>query len=127
MNSYGLAAIYAVEGYKFKKDPKEAWGVAVSDIFETKSTREKGCPKSTFLSLCEVGSKGIPKGNYAPRVKENKVYALKALEILKNRNNNPEKIGAIELWKLAQNQNKKHNSQMDVVLALWNTGLIYLE
>ncbi|MEX1384009.1 hypothetical protein [Lutibacter sp.] len=94
-------------------------------FFETKAARKKSCPKSTFLSLCEVGAvKSILKGNYAPKVKENKVYALKALEILRNRNNKPEIIGVINLWKLVQNQGKSHNSQMDVILALWNNGLI---
>ncbi len=125
MNKYAQAAIKATKYYKTKKNPIDSWEAAVNEIFETKSSREKGCPKSTFLSLCEVGAvKSIPKGNYAPRVKENKVYALKALEILNNRNNKPEFINAIELWKLVQNQDKKYNSQMDVILALWNNGLI---
>ncbi len=125
MNKYGLTAIKTVENCKIIKDPIAAWELAVTAIFETKSTREKRCPRSTFLSLCETGVvKNIPEGNYAPRVKENKVYALKAMDILRKRNTKPEKIGVIELWELAQNQNKRYNSQMDVLLALWNNGLI---
>ncbi|REE78826.1 hypothetical protein BX611_2961 [Lutibacter oceani] len=127
MNKYGLAALKAVNYYETKKDPILAWKAAVKDVFTSKSSQDKGCPRSTFFSLCEVGAvKGIPKGNYAPRVKENKVYALNALEILKNRNKNPDNIGAVDLWNLAQNQDKKYNSQMDVVLALWNKNLINL-
>lgn len=125
MNKYGNAALKAVQCYKIEKDPKSAWDEAVKEMFDTKSSREKSCPRSTFLSLCEVGAiKNIQKGYYAPKVKENKEYALKALDILRERNNNPETIKEVDLWRLVQYKNKKHNSQMAVVLALWNNGLI---
>lgn len=125
MNKYGLAALKAVNYYKIKKDPIEAWEAAVKDIFETKSSREKGCPKSTFLSICEIGVvKNIPKGNYAPTVKENKIYALKAIEILEKNKKQPSLFSEKELWSKVQDINKSYNSQMDVVLALWNNGLI---
>jgi hypothetical protein len=48
-----------------------------------KVLKKKGCPKGTFLGLCEEGLvKGIPKGNYTKSVK-NKKYAIKAVTVLK--------------------------------------------
>ena len=54
-NKYGKTAINAVEYYKIFNCPIEAWEKAAKQTFESKSSQEKSCPKSTFLGLCEEG------------------------------------------------------------------------
>lgn len=125
MNKYGKAAIRAVDNYKISKNPKQAWKEAVNEFFESKSSKDKGCPRGTFLALCHNGLiKGIPPGPYANSIKENKEYALKAVEILKNRNQKPSQFSSKDLWNKVQEIDKNYNSQMDVVLELWNNDLI---
>ncbi|WP_406660612.1 hypothetical protein V7O66_12345 [Methanolobus sp. ZRKC3] len=125
MNKYGEAALKAVELFEsgINMDPRDAWELIANDIFaDSPSCRRKGCPKSAFLGLCEEGLvRGIPKGSYT-RSQKNKGYALKAIELLKenpNLSSNPNK-----LWKMIISEPKAHNSQMDVVVALWANGLI---
>jgi hypothetical protein len=122
MNKYGQTALKAVQNYKDSNSITETYASAAKEIFETKSSQEKGCPKGTFLGLCEEGLvKGIPKGNYTKSVK-NKKYALKAVEILKQ--NTQTTFSPKELWEQLKLGDKRSNSQMDVVLALWENGLI---
>ncbi len=120
-NEYGLTAKKAVVK---NGNPIETWILATKEIFKTKSLREKNCPKSTFLGLCEEGLiKGISKGNYT-RSKLNKQYAITAVKILKS---NPT-LSKKELWEHVKKElfidKKEHNSQMDVVLALWDNKLL---
>lgn len=80
-------------------------------------------PKKYFPRLCETGKvKGIESGVFT-RSKKNKAYAIKALELLiddPSLSNDP-KI----LWTVIQGGiAKKHNSQMDVVLALLGKDFI---
>nr|WP_208889497.1 hypothetical protein [Polaribacter sejongensis] len=83
MNKYGQTALKAAQNYKSSYSITEIYARAAKEVFETKSSQEKGCPKGTFLGLCEEGLvKGIPRGNYTKSVK-NKEYALQAIEILK--------------------------------------------
>lgn len=127
MNKYGDAALRAVEYYKIKKNPKQAWIEAVKELFKSKSSRDKGCPRGTFLALCHNGLiKGIPQGPYANNIKENKVYALRAVDLLKETNEQPSTLSSRNLWDQVEEFGKNHNSQMDVVLSLWNAGLINL-
>jgi hypothetical protein len=94
----------------------------VNSVFESESSRSKSCPKNAFLGLCEAGVvKGIPKGEYTKSVK-NKNYALQAVEILKR--DKSISYSPSVLWKELNLGDKIHNSQMHVVLALWNNGLI---
>ena len=121
-NYYGLTAIDAVKLFKKSMCCKDSWIKAIHEITISKSAQEKGCPKNTFLGLCEEGLvKGIPKGNYTESIK-NKDYALEAIKILKaspNKSFTPK-----ELWSKLKLGDKRHNSQMDVILGLWNEGLI---
>lgn len=72
--------------------------------------------------MCEEGLvKGIPKGGYTKSVK-NKEYALKAVAILKQ--NKEITFSPKELWEKLELGDKRHNSQMNVVLALWESGWI---
>ncbi|SFD28293.1 DUF6979 family protein [Algibacter pectinivorans] len=122
-NKYGLAA---KEAALIGGNPIEAWRAAVQN-FDSESAKLKGCPKNAFLGLCEAGLvKGIKSGSYFTRKKENlnKKYAITAVNLLAT---NP-CLNKNELWKEVREKlvlgEKKHNSQMDVVLALWNKKLI---
>ncbi|MDP3358320.1 MAG: hypothetical protein Q8S41_03125 [Lutibacter sp.] len=124
MNKYGQAAIKATELSKLGNSPIESWEKATIEIFGDSTSQKKVCPKSTFLALAEKGLvKNILPGSYA-KAKENKEYAIKAIEILKQNKMQPSTFSTKELWNKVQNIDKKHNSQMDVVLALWNNNLI---
>ncbi len=123
-NDYGEVAIKAA---KAKGTPEENWLKEVKKTFiNSVSSQKKSCPKSAFLGLCEKGLiKGIPEGKYTRSI-DNKAYAVKAIEIL--RNNTETTYTPKELWIKVKIEllilKKDHNSQMDVVLALWNEGLI---
>jgi uncharacterized protein DUF6979 len=125
MNKYGDAAVYAVKQYRnATTSPREAWDKATCKIFTPHSpSQKKGCPRNAFLGLCEEGLViGFSKGSYT-RSRKNKDYAIHALRLLKNDQNLANNVDG--LWKAVTNDNeKKHNSQMDVVVALWNSGLL---
>ncbi|MGC1203746.1 MAG: hypothetical protein WA839_02540 [Flavobacteriaceae bacterium] len=124
MNKYGQTALKAVHNYKESYAIAEIYARAAKEIFETKSSQEKSCPKGTFLGLCEAGLvKGISKGEYTKSIK-NKEYALQAIEILKWADNKI--FTPKELWTELNLGDKRSNSQMDVVLALWNNNLIVI-
>ena len=124
MNKYATTAIRAVKLVREENiDPNNAWKYAALEIFkESKSAREKGCPRGTFLGLCEEGKvDGINPGNYTKSVK-NKSYALKALELIIQ---NPELSENPKLlWDLVVNENKKSNSQMEIVCELYKHKLL---
>jgi hypothetical protein len=125
MGQFGLTAVEAVEIYKkgIVTSPAEAWDKSAQKNTPSETTQEKGCPRSTFLGLCEEGLICcIPQGNYTDS-KDNKSYGIKAVDYLKN---NPlfEKSSPIKLWEAIGNADKCHNQQMDVVIALWNAGVI---
>jgi hypothetical protein len=122
MNKYTLTALKAVQNFNNSNSITEIWTTSAKEVFETKSSQEKSCPKNTFLGLCEEGLvKGIPKGNYTKSVK-NKGYAIRAIAILKH--NKHITFSPKKLWEKLELGDKRSNSQMDVVLALWENGLI---
>jgi hypothetical protein len=86
------------------------------------TSRKKGCPRGAFLGLCEEGMvKGIRAGKHTAS-KDNKLYAVRAAALLIE---GDRKWSIGELWRAASNAPEKaHNSQMDVVMALWKNGLI---
>ena len=55
----GLGAVAVIATKLIKSgefsDPRHAWDQAASKVQNKKTTREKGCPKATFLGLCEDG------------------------------------------------------------------------
>lgn len=126
MNKYGKAAKLAVAKVKGgqTKDPVTAWNNAVREIFPNSvSSQKKGCPKNAFLGLCEEGMvKDVSSGSYTRSI-DNKKYAVAAVTML---NHNPKLASDHKaLWTAVMNGvEKKQNSQMDVVIALWNQGLI---
>jgi hypothetical protein len=124
MGIYGKAALRAVELYKNRdeKDPVQAWQSAIAQFTDKPNSRKKGCPKSAFLGLCEEGLvSGILPGNYTKSVK-NKAYALRAVESL--RNDPALARSSSALWNSIEKDAKNDQGEMDVVIALWNGGLI---
>lgn len=118
---YGSIALVAVRAIVDSGvSPDIAWDTAVQG-------KEKGCPRGAFLGLCQGGwINGVPSGNYLRQGNLNQQYAIKAAQYLLS---NPDvKIGVSKLWqeaiKTAQDREKVHNQQMNVVLALNDAGLL---
>lgn len=126
MNKYGQTAVDAVKMYRQRRfdSPVSAWEHVAGIIFVgKKSSIAKACPKNAFLGLCEEGLvRGIPAGKYT-RSRLNKDYALRAVKLLRK---NPDLASDPKLlWRrVMDGEEKQHNGQMDVVVALWKAGLI---
>ena len=123
-NRYGEAALMATQqGPSGDIGPVARWKSAMEKLYPTSlSARKKGCPRGAFLGLCEEGLiKGIPAGRYTAS-KDDKAYAVRAVALL-TEGTQLRSISA--LWRAVTNgAEKAHNSQMDLVLALSNNGLI---
>ncbi len=126
MNKYSTAAIKAVNFLNNHKavSPEIAWEMATQELFRKGSpAQEKGCPKCAFLGLCEDGYiVGVPIGKYLRKQNSvNKDYAIQALNRIKAEP--PGEFTPIKLWKrVVEGSGKHHDYQMDVVLALWESG-----
>ncbi|MHA7580316.1 DUF6979 family protein [Paenibacillus vandeheii] len=88
--------------------------------------RLRYCHTDSFIGLCEKGLvHGVPYGNFSVRSgsDKNKNYAIHAIEVLKCKPElSKDKLG---LWREVMNgEYMSHDSQMDVVLALWNNQMI---
>lgn len=126
MGKYGRASLLALQQIQESRvvDPAAAWKSAVAQIFpDSPSSREKGCPKGAFLGLCSDGLvRGVSLGTYT-KSKDNKGYAVKAVQLLKQDPSFAERPR--DLWHaILDGQEKVENSQTDVVIALWNAGAI---
>jgi hypothetical protein len=114
------AAIYAQNGMS----PRSAWDRAMAELSSSASSRNKVCPRSAYLALCESGSVvEVNAGDYDNATGQNGKYALSALRIL--RSSNSRTIDKQALWAAVAPDGLKHNQQMDVVIALWENGLLY--
>ena len=118
---YGKVAVLAVESHTGA--PRERWTAAATHCFpQSPSSQKKGCPRGAFLGLCEEGLiKNIEAGRYTTSI-NNKRYALRASELLRSG-----RVFAkpIDLWLAVMDGKKKaHNGQADVVMALWQKGLL---
>ena len=123
MSAYGDAAVHAAQLCQTQGlDPVAAWTRAVEKHLPTEEGRKKSCPKSAFLGLCEEGLiQDVPRGSYT-RSHLNKEYALRALQLLKDNPALASSSGA--LWRAVMaGEEKKPNSQMEVVIALWSKGM----
>lgn len=125
MGDYGVASVNATKLVRSGqyKSPVTAWQAAVLSQFPTsKSSQNKGCPKGAYLGLCETDLVyGIPVGKYT-KSQKNKLYAVLALIQLCNDPtlaSNPK-----ALWRAVGCPNITQNGQMDVVISLWNGGLL---
>jgi hypothetical protein len=129
MGQYGTVTVKAVALIREKKcAPRVAWYKAAKEVFpDSVSSQDKGCPRNAFLGLCGEGwIKGVPSGNYTDSIK-NKEYGITAAALLEQ---NPslaakKKVLWQETMRKTQNdENKKHNGQMDVVISLYNNKLL---
>jgi hypothetical protein len=111
LGKYGQVAVKAAKYVQDGYEAHSAWTKASCEVFILGSASQlKGCPKSSFLGL--YGSEG-----------KNAEYAKLALEYLKSNPDNDVTPG--ELWSIImEGTHKKHNQQMDVVLALYKEGLV---
>lgn len=125
MGQYGRAAVSAADLLQagLASSPRSAWDAAMRRVTQSPSSRGKPCPRSTFLGLCEAGEvRGVAPGQYT-RSPDNKVYAVRALDVLRARPSLASDPAA--LWAAAtEGTAKAHNGQMDVLLTLWQAGLI---
>lgn len=126
MANYGDAAVRAAklasgEGLA----PEDAWRRSAEAAFPNSlASQVKGCPKGAFLGLCEAGLvKGIPRGDYT-RSQMNKQYAVNAVAALRRTPALAHDRTALWQTALGSAGVKNHNGQMDVVIALWISGLI---
>ena len=122
-NKYGEAALIAARNSFTRSTPKDRWESAMESLYPSSPTaRKKGSPRGATLGLCEEGMvKGIPSGKYAAS-RDNKSYAVRAAELLIE---DKQKWSVNELWRtVSDDPEKAHNSQIDVVMALWKNGLI---
>lgn len=123
-NRYGEAALIATrQGSSADVNPVARWESAMERLYPTSpAARKKGCPRGAFLGLCEEGLvKGIPAGHYT-KSKDNKAYAVRAAALLTE---GTQSWSRSTLWQAVTNDPEKtHNSQMDIVLALWKNDLI---
>jgi hypothetical protein len=129
MTKFGKTALdaYCLLISKEVPDPKTAWKrSAEKNMSHSEAMQKKPCPKNTFIGLCDAGLlKDIAGKNTCTSVE--KEYAKKAVELL--REDEQLKENKTELWRqvlksLGCNIDKHHDSQMDVVVSLFNKGLI---
>lgn len=132
MGKYGDTAIRVTEllreGYGSAED---AWRDVAEKVFaNAPDARKKGCPRETFLGLCQAGLiAGVPASSCRKEdSRQNRLYAVMAVKLLKA---NPSLADGskAELWRRVMKEsgedpNKEPNRQMEVVLALWANGLI---
>lgn len=90
--------------------PEAAWEKASCEIFSPgSSSQKKGCPKCAFLGL--YGGSTL-----------NGKYAQNGLAYLKE--HSTEHVTPTELWRAVTDNKKAYNSQMHVVIALFDAGMI---
>ena len=75
-SKYGIIAVEAANAASNGVQPEIAWKASAAKIFAHSPTSEhKGCPKSAFLGLAELGEiAGVKPGKYTKSI-DNKRYA----------------------------------------------------
>ena len=124
MGMYGRAAIGAARTLSrgTPSDPEKAWDRAIARETNSSESRRKSCPRGAFLELCAAGViPGCPSRSSLLRG-SNGEYAVRILEAIRA---DEELLSDRErLWRLAAGRGKQENGQVDVVVSLWNDGLI---
>lgn len=127
MSKYAQAAVDTVKRNQKNQSPdmRLEWEKTMVEYFPAQeASRKKGCPKNAFLGLCEAGLiVDIPAGDYGLKQGNvNKGYAVKATALASNGVTHKR-----ELWEAVAGSNKKHNHQIDIVLALMKANLLTLK
>jgi hypothetical protein len=125
MGMYGRAAIKAVQMIQqgSPSNPESAWDRAIALETASPDSRKKSCPRGAFLGLCSAGVINGVKGHASLELGSNGDYARRMVKALRS----DEEVASDRkrLWRLGARKSKKdENGQVDVVLALWNEGLI---
>ncbi|MBO9592523.1 MAG: hypothetical protein J7599_06390 [Niabella sp.] len=124
-NQYGVAALCAACSLSNNKasNPVVAWEETTLRIFGEGPAQKKGCPKATFLGLCEEGLiSGVPRGSYTSSSK-NKRYAIRMVRWLKAYPALP--IPVEKMWAYAtEHSGIRPNGQTSVVVALFINGYL---
>jgi hypothetical protein len=132
VGKYGATAVRAAQLLRGGcKSPEVAWETIAREVFsEAAESQKKACPKEAFFGLCESGFLRGVSVNIRPALGEspNRQYAVVAVRLLANQPDLAEGT-KVALWRrvlevLEADPNKRPNEQLDVVLALWNEGLI---
>ncbi len=126
-NRYGEAALLAtrMETYGKALAAAERWEDAVRKVYPTTTAgQKKNAPRAAYVGLCEAGLvKGVAPaaGTLSSSGNRNRDYAVEAVRLLRA----GEHKTVSQLWTaITDGDDVEHNSQMDVVLALWKNGLI---
>jgi hypothetical protein len=134
MGKYGSTAVRSVARLRGSHESAdEAWRAIAEHTFEgAPESRDKACPRQAFLGLCAAGLiRGVSPGTCTETSRSpNRSYSVTAVRLLVADPSLAQgsKIG---LWRrvlrgLGADPKKKPNEQMDVVLALWEQGLIVI-
>jgi hypothetical protein len=122
MSEFGKAAVKAERKRlpSKKLTPVEAWSWAIEQSSLSDSSKKKCCPRLAYVGVCELKDGDAPDGNM------NKSYAREAVNIL---NSGIKPASAMDLWRqvltdLKLDTDLTHNSQMTVVLAMKDAGLL---
>lgn len=103
--------------------PVEAWELEL----KLAQKADKGCPKGTFLGLCQNGFvKGIPVGSYT-NSKKNAKYGLVGRELLLSQPdlylNDTKKLWS-DILGVLHLPPKAPNQQAEVLIELWKNGFL---
>jgi hypothetical protein len=107
---------------------REAWDDAATEVFpDSASMQSKGCPRTTFLTLCASGAvKDVPATG-ALRDSENARHAKDCLALLAEQPSYAS-MAPRKLWNLVTHASgKTYNQQMHVILGLATAGLLTYE
>lgn len=113
-------SLVAEKAYKYmlenKMDAGKAWDRAARDLISSEESRKKGCPRNTFIGICNSGS----LNNIGPIPGNDSInfqYAQFAIDAWKKNKG----ISKTDMWKQVVshfNKAKGHQGQLDVVLGL---------
>lgn len=127
MGSFGRCAVLTAQNLQRNAGacPLQAWQLTINHMRLAVSTSRKCCAKYAFLGLCQRGlvRNVVPCGCHI-RIGANGQYAIDAARILIQSGIRPTQFIQTALWARVPNHAKTHNQQMDVVISLWNRGLI---
>lgn len=104
---------------------REAWDAAAVEVFpESASMQSKGCPRTTFLTLCASGAvKDLPATGMVG-TSENARHAKDCLALLAAQPSYAA-MAPRQLWNLVTHASgKTYNQQMHVILGLAKAGLL---
>jgi hypothetical protein len=121
-NRYGEAALLAAKMETFGKSltARDRWDAAMLQVYPTaEAARKKNAPRGAFIGLCEAGLVRNVKAGHGAEANRNGDRAVEAVRMLRA----GEAKTVTQLWAAVGDQ-EEHQSQMDVVLALWKNGLL---